>query len=179
MYVNSLKVIAALVLILFAGLVSGGCVQNSLNSLKTIGTTDQQEVGVVGEQSLGQQAPSKTDEVSIVDEDSRVHLNTKLTTTDFQQFAEKITNKMLKSRIVQGWKAPPLLVVAVPENTTHDANIIAEDIQDAIFETILGSGVARIIDESSVSSEYDYIVKSKITSTEPQRASNGRKLVYY
>ena len=70
------------------------------------------------------------------------------------------------------------MVVAIPENTTTDASIITEDLQDEIISKVLDSGVARVIDESSLSSSYDNIIKTTITST-VQRGDGGSKLTYY
>jgi hypothetical protein len=119
--------------------------------------------------------------VAIVEEGSRAHLNDRLTGEDFVALSRTVTEKMLSSREVQGWlkkKKKPLLVVAVPENTTHDANILAVDLQDEIISTILDSGVARVIDESSVSSRYNYILKTTITDTS-QKGADGSRLTYY
>lgn len=126
--------------------------------------------------SIGQQS-----NVGIVEEGSRVHLNDRLTGEDFVALSRKVTEKMLSSRVVQGWISKnkrPLLVIAVPENTTHDANILAVDLQDEIISTVLDSGVARVIDESSLSSSYDYILKTTITDTS-QKGAGGSRLTYY
>jgi hypothetical protein len=69
-------------------------------------------------------------------------------------------------------------VIATPENTTHDANIITEDLQDEIISKVLDADIARVIDESSLSSSYDYILKTTITST-TQKGDGGSKLTYY
>ena len=116
--------------------------------------------------------------VSLISPGERAHLQDKLTAEDFVALAGRVTEKMLSSREVQSWKKRPLIVVAVPQNTTHDANIITEDLQDEIISKILDSGIARVIDESSVSSRYDYIIKTTITDT-VQRGSNGSRLTYY
>jgi len=116
--------------------------------------------------------------VSMVSEGERVHVNDKLTAEDFVALAGRVTEKMLSSRVVRKWKKRPLIVVAVPENSTHDANIITEDLQDEIISKILDSGIARVIDESSVSSGYNYTIKTTITDT-VQRGSNGSRLTYY
>lgn len=116
--------------------------------------------------------------VAMVSDGERVHLNTKMTAEDYIDLAGKVTEKMLASREAQTWKKRPLIVVAIPENTTHDANIITEDLQDEIISKILDSGIARVIDESSVSSKYNYIIKTTITDT-VQRGDNGSKLTYF
>ncbi len=132
--------------------------------------------GCVQPTSIGRQS-----NVGMVEEGSRVHLNDRLTGEDFVALSRKVTEKMLSSRVVQEWlskKKKPLLVVAIPENTTHDANILAVDLQDEIIATILDSGVARVIDESSLSSSYNYILKTTITDTS-QKGAGGSRLTYY
>lgn len=119
--------------------------------------------------------------VGMVEDGERVHLKDKLTSEDYIALASTVTEKMLSSSEVQSWASKskkPLLVVAVPENTSHDANIITEDLQDEIISKILDAGVARVIDESSVSSSYDSILKTTITST-TQKGDGGSKLTYY
>lgn len=126
--------------------------------------------------SIGQQS-----NVGMVSDGERVHVDDRITAEDMNALAGKVTEKMLSSSVAQKWMAKgkkPLLVVAVPENTTHDANIITEDLQDEIISKILDSGAARVIDESSVSSRYDYIIKTTITST-TQRGNGGSKVTYY
>ncbi|MFT5702142.1 MAG: hypothetical protein ACI8ZB_005052 [Desulforhopalus sp.] len=119
--------------------------------------------------------------VGMVDDGERVHLKDRLTSEDYIALAAVVTEKMLSSAEVQSWSTKnkrPLLVVAVPENTTHDASIITEDLQDEIISKILDAGIARVIDESSVSSSYDSILKTTITST-TQKGDGGSKLTYY
>ena len=126
--------------------------------------------------SIGQQS-----NVSLVADGERAHLKDKLTPEDYIALAGEVTEKMLSSSEVQSWAQKgkkPLLVVAVPENTTTDASIITEDLQDEIISNILDSGVSRVIDESSLASSYDYIIKTTITST-TQRGDGGSKLTYY
>jgi len=126
--------------------------------------------------SIGQQS-----NVGMIDEGERVHLTDKITAEDMIALAVKVTEKMLSSEETQAWLAKgkkPLLVVAVPENTTHDANIITEDLQDEIISKILDSGVARVIDENNLTSSYDYILKTTITSTS-QKGANDSKVTYY
>lgn len=123
----------------------------------------------------------KQSNVSMVAEGERAHVKDKLTLEDYVALAGKVTEKMLSSAEVQSWAKKgkkPLLVVAVPENTTHDASIITEDLQDEIISKVLDSGVSRVIDESSLSSSYDYIIKTTITST-TQKGDGGSKLTYY
>lgn len=116
--------------------------------------------------------------VGMVSDGERAHIQDRLTAEDFIALAGKVTEKMLSSREAQTWKKRPLIVVSVPENTTHDANIITEDLQDEIISKILDSGIARVIDESSGSSGYNYIIKTTITDT-VQRGDNGSRLTYY
>ena len=126
--------------------------------------------------SIGQQS-----NVGMIDEGERVHLTDKITAEDMTALAGKVTEKMLSSDETQAWLGrgeKPLLVVAVPENTTHDANIITEDLQDEIISKILDSGVARVIDENNLTSSYDYILKTTITSTS-QKGEGGSKVTYY
>lgn len=127
-------------------------------------------------------APSgEQGEVALIDEGARVHFDDKITAEDMIFLAGKVTEKMLASSECQSWAKKgekPLLVVAIPENTTHDANIITEDLQDEIISKVLDSGIARVIDESSLSSSYDNIIKTTITST-IQRGEDGRKVTYY
>ena len=124
--------------------------------------------------SFGQQG-----RVSMGDKDARVHHKTKLTINDFRELATNITNKMLASSLVRGWgKKKPMLMIGVPKNNTDDDNLRANDIQDAILETVVNSGVARVAAESPLIKNIDYIVKSSITST-TQRSSDGRKTAEY
>ena len=116
--------------------------------------------------------------VGMVSDGERAHIQDKLTAEDFIALAGKVTEKMLSSRETRTWKKRPLIVVSVPENTTHDPNIIPEDLQDEIISKILDSGIARVIDESSVASGFKYIIKTTITST-VQRGDNGSRLTYY
>lgn len=119
--------------------------------------------------------------VGLVEDGERAHLKDELTSEDYIALASSVTEKMLSSSKAQSWaqkKKKPLLVIAIPENTTHDANIITEDLQDEIISKILDSDTARVIDESSLSSSYDYIIKTTITST-TQKGDGGSKLTYY
>jgi len=126
--------------------------------------------------SIGRQS-----NVSMVSDGERAHVQDRLTAEDFVALAGTVTEKMLSSSVVQSWskkRKKPLLVIAVPENTTNDASIITEDLQDEIISKVLDSGVSRVIDESSLSSSYNYVIKTTITST-TQRGANGSKLTYY
>lgn len=126
--------------------------------------------------TMGQQG-----NVAEVGEADRARLNTKLTMTDFNAFSEKVTDKMLQSPLVaETWgNKKPMIIIAIPDNTTHDANLRADDIQNTIVETILNSQLARVGKESPLINKFDYIIKSQITSTPPQRTQDGRELVYY
>ena len=117
-------------------------------------------------------------DVWIVVDGERVHIKPKLTAEDYIALASQVAEKMLSSREVQSWKKRPLIVAAVPENTTIDPNIITEDLQDEVISKIIESGIARVIDESSLSSGYNYIIKTTITDT-VQQSSDGSRLTYY
>ncbi len=115
--------------------------------------------------------------VSILDESSREHLTTELTMADYSAFAEKVTNKMLRSRLVQSWgKKRPKLVVGELENATNNDSIRMQDIYDRITETILGSGLVRLMDRSAT--EFDYVVRTELSSTK-QYGGGGEELAYY
>lgn len=132
--------------------------------------------GCISGKSIGTQS-----NVGMVDDGERAHLKDDLTTEDYIALASTVTEKMLSSSQVQSWtqrRRRPLLVIATPENTTHDPNIITEDLQDEIISKVLDSGVARVIDESSLSSSYDFIIKTTVTST-TQNGNGGSKLTYY
>jgi len=121
---------------------------------------------------------TNTTAIRFVPTDERVHKNIELTGTDFVALASRVTEQMLSSEVVQHWKRRPLIVVAVPQNTTHDANIITEDLQDEIIRKILDAGIARVIDESDIPVHYDYILKTTITDT-VQYGAGGSKLTCY
>lgn len=115
--------------------------------------------------------------VSIVDESSRAHLQAELTMGDYTAFAEKVTNKMLRSRLVQSWgNKRPRLVVGKLLNNTDNESIRMQDIYDRITETILGSGLVRLMDQSAT--RFDYVVKTELSSTR-QYGSNGEELAYF
>ena len=153
-------------------------------SLLLIGCGQQRSTSTVYMPATTSPAPTPTGQqgdVALIDEGARVHLDDKITAEDMIALAGKVTEKMIASSECQSWSKKgkkPLLVVAIPENTTHDANIITEDLQDEIISKILDSGIARVIDESSLSSSYDNIIKTTITST-IQRGDGGSKLTYY
>ncbi len=115
--------------------------------------------------------------VSILDESSRAHLSTELTMADYTAFAEKVTNKMLRSKLVQSWgKKRPKLVVAKLKNNTNNDSIRVQDIYDRITETILNSGLVRLMDTSATS--FDYVVRIELSETK-QYGGHGEELVYY
>ena len=115
--------------------------------------------------------------VIIGDPAARTHLDTQLTGGDYAAFAEALTDKMLSSRLVQSWgNKRPRIIVGRLINNTHDENIIMSDVHDRITETLLNSGLVRVVDKSST--HFDYIVKSKLTDTK-QGDQRGRKLAYY
>ncbi len=115
--------------------------------------------------------------VSILDESSREHLQAELTMNDYTAFAEKVTNKMMRSRLVQSWgNKRPRLIVGQLRNNTDNESIRMQDIYDRITETILGSGLVRLLDQSATS--FDYVVKSELSSTR-QYGGNGEELAYF
>lgn len=84
---------------------------------------------------------------------------------DYTAFAEKVTNKMLRSRLVQSWgKKRPKLVVGKLANNTNNDSIRMQDIYDRITETILNSGLVRLMDQSATS--FDYVVRTGMTVLE-------------
>lgn len=115
--------------------------------------------------------------VSILDEGTRVHLDAELTMADYTAFAEKVTNKMLTSRLVIGWgNSRPKLIVAKLRNNTDNESIRMQDVYDRITETILNSGVARLVDKSAL--EFDYVVRSELSSTR-QYGEGGQELAFF
>lgn len=121
---------------------------------------------------LGQQS-----NVSMVDPKGRGHLQAQLTMADYVALAEKVTNKMLVSKLVQGWgKKRPKVIAAVPVNNTDNESVRMRDLHDRIQETLFGSGVMRVVDKSAT--DFDYIIKSELTSTR-QYGKGGQELVHY
>ncbi len=115
--------------------------------------------------------------VAMVDARSRAHLQAELTMADYLALAENVTNKMLSSKFVQSWgKRKPRLIVGTLVNNTDNENIRMSDIHDRIQETILNSGLVRIVDKSAT--DFDYIIKSELTSTR-QYGKDGKELVYF
>ena len=120
---------------------------------------------------------SQESSVAMVDPKSRGHLQTKLTMADYVALSETVTNKMLASPLVAGWGSKrPKLIASVPMNNTDNEGIRMKDLHDRIQETLLGSGVVRLVDQSATS--FDYIIKSELTSTR-QYGEKGQELVYY
>jgi len=125
-------------------------------------------------QSFGQQG-----NIAIVDTGNRTHLDARvlLTLADFKAFAENVTTKMMTSHQVRGWgDKRPKLVIGNIENNTYDDNLRMEDMSDQIQEIVLNSGLARLVDPSSL--DFDYIVKISMTENR-QSNRQGQKLVSY
>lgn len=125
-----------------------------------------------------QSNPSKPESnIALIDAKSRGHLQTKLTMADYVALSETVTNKMISSPYVVKWgERRPKLIAAVPVNNTDNEGVRMKDLHDRIQETILSSGVARIVDKSAT--DFDYIIKSELTSTR-QYGEEGKELVYY
>jgi len=116
-------------------------------------------------------------DVAILDAGSRAHLQTELTMGDYIAFAEKVTNKMLTSPMVQGWGTrKPKLIVGDLVNNTDNEDIRMKDVHDRIQETIFNSGLVRVVDSSATS--FDYVIKSELTSTR-QSGKDGQELAYF
>lgn len=121
--------------------------------------------------------PIKDANIALVDAKSRGHLQTKLTMADYVALAETVTNKMLSSRLVAKWGSKsPRVIAAVPVNNTDNEGVRMSDLHDRIQETLLGSGVLRVVDKSATS--FDYIIKSELTTTR-QYGKDGKELVHY
>jgi len=115
--------------------------------------------------------------VAVLDQGTRAHVDAELTMADYTALAETVTNKMLSSRLVQSWGTKrPKLVVAALRNNTDNESIRMADVYDRITETILNSGVARLMDESAV--DFDYVVKTELSSTR-QYGSSGEELAFF
>jgi PBP1b-binding outer membrane lipoprotein LpoB len=116
-------------------------------------------------------------EVSIVDSSDRSHLQAELTMSDYTELAETVTNKMLSSRVVSSWgNKTPRLILAQLLNNTDNENIRMADIYDRITETLLNSGVVRLVDKSATS--FEYVVRSELSSNR-QYGRDGQELVGY
>lgn len=115
--------------------------------------------------------------VSIVDPGTRGHLQAQLTMDDYTDLAEKVTNKMLSSRMVEKWGSrKPRLILAKLRNNTDNENIRMADIYDRITETMLNSDTVRLVDQSATS--FEYVVRSELSSNR-QYGSSGQQLVGY
>lgn len=115
--------------------------------------------------------------VSVVDDGSRAHLQAELTMADYTELAEKVTNKMLDSRLVESWKGnKPRLVLAKLRNNTDNENIRMADIYDRMTETMLNSNTVRLLDTSATT--FDYVVRSELSSNR-QYGSDNQELVGY
>ena len=115
--------------------------------------------------------------VAVLDQGTRAHLSTELTMADYTAFAETVTNKMLSSRLVTGWgNSRPRLVVAKLRNNTDDESIRMADVYDRITETVLNSGVARLMDSSAV--DFEYVVRAEMSSTR-QYGEKGQELAFF
>ncbi len=118
-------------------------------------------------------------DVKMIDEADRVHIAMTLTMADYSALAEKVTDKMFRSKLAQSWskkKKKPRLVLGKLRNNTDDENIRMQDIYDRITEIILGSGAVRLLDQSDNS--FDYVVRSELSSTR-QYGENDQELAYY
>lgn len=125
-----------------------------------------------GPVTMGQQG-----DVAVLDPSSRAHLQTELTMGDYMAFAEKVTNKMLTSSVVQSWgNNRPRLIVGRLVNNTDNENIRMSDLHDRIQETIFNSGLVRVVDKTATS--FDYIVNTELTSTR-QYGRDGQELAYF
>ena len=107
----------------------------------------------------------------------RGHLSAELTMADYTELAETVTNKMLSSRMVQKWgNKKPRLILAKLRNNTDNESIRMQDIYDRITETLLNSGLLRLVDTSATS--FDYVVRSELSSNR-QFGTDGQQLVGY
>ena len=95
---------------------------------------------------------------------------------DYTELAEKVTNKMLDSSLVQSWKSKPRLILAKLRNNTDNENIRMADIYDRITEVLLNSNTVRLVDQSATS--FDYVVRSELSSNR-QYGASGEQLVGY
>ncbi len=125
----------------------------------------------------GSMATGNQGRVAIVDPNALGRPGTvALTMADYTAFAENVTNKMLSSRLARSWGNPPKLIVYELANSTDDESIVITDIYDRITETILNSGVARLVREDSV--DFDYSVEVYLTSTR-HYGENGEELAHF
>lgn len=114
--------------------------------------------------------------VAMVDTGERAHLQAKLNMTDLMALAEKLTNDMLMSDEVARWSEQgkkPRIVVGRIRNRTDLDNIPEEALYDRVVQTIVNSGVARVVDKSST--RFDYVLSGDIQST-TEYGQDGSKL---
>ncbi|WP_462326723.1 hypothetical protein [Desulfobaculum sp.] len=115
--------------------------------------------------------------VQLIDHKTRVHNQATLDHTDFIQFADQITNKMLESRLVRSWgDSRPRIIVGKVLNNTDEERLRHQDITDKINEVLLNSGVVRIMDQSALN--FDYIVRTELNSSR-EKDSSGEEIVTY
>lgn len=116
--------------------------------------------------------------VATVDASTASRLDTRLTSADFKRFAEGITDKMLTSRQALSWaEKQPKLVVGDIANNTDDENLRVADIYDGIQERLFNAELVRVMDKSST--DFDYVVKPEVTSTNQRDASTAQELAFY
>lgn len=126
---------------------------------------------------FGGQTKGSQGAVAVIDSSERAHLTAGLTTADYMAFAEKVTNSMLISKFVQTWGAKrPRLILGGVVNNTDNENIRVKDIYDRIQETLLNSGLARIVDPTATA--FEYIVKPELSSTR-QYGTDGKELAFF
>lgn len=97
---------------------------------------------------------------------TRETLQVRATTEDFKELARLVTDKFLRSKVVQEWSGKnqkPRLIVGHLINNTDDENIRMSDVYDIIQNQLVQSGAVRIVDSSAT--EFDHIIKTELTST--------------
>jgi hypothetical protein len=115
--------------------------------------------------------------VATVDSGTASRLDTSLTGADFKRFAEGMTDQILVSKAAAWNGNKPRMVVGDIDNTTDDENIRAVDLYDGIQEKLIESGMVRVMDRSAT--DFDYVIKSAITSTRQREAATNQELVFY
>ncbi len=116
-------------------------------------------------------------DIKLVDPKTRTHLQTELHMGDYLALSETVTNKMLGSRLAESWgDTRPKLIVGLLSNNTDNESIRMTDLHDRISETILGSGLVRLVDQSATS--FDYIIRSELTSSR-QYGERNQELVFF
>lgn len=115
--------------------------------------------------------------VSMSEQGSREHLEAKLNMTDVFSVADKLTNKMLSTPLIDSWRIkPPKLAMGRMINCTDEYNNFQEnDIFDRVKGLVLTSGVAKVVDKKH--NDYDYILMGKVSSTVAY--GNGREQRQY